>query len=71
MKPQSYPFLAIAKSFNVRYADVLKHADAFTHHRGEHIFVPGSRIERAIILAVCEFKQIQNGRIDWITGEKK
>lgn len=70
MKPQSYPFLAIAKKYNVDYSDVLKHADRILYRRGDYTFSIFSEIERDIIICAAEFRQIRNNRIDWMTGEK-
>jgi hypothetical protein len=85
-KPQSYPFLAIAKRYGVDYGDVLLVADMWRHpaNRSENereadkrLFVAClklpkqtvAKIERDISTANTEFRRIQAGEIDWLTGE--
>lgn len=76
LPPQGYPFLAIAKKFNVDYSDVLKHADYLTFSRpgskqGYPYFPYGSPVDFAIADAIHEQTMVRDGYIDWQTGEPK
>jgi len=79
VKPQSYPFLAIAKRYRLDYGDVLKVADHWRRN------LQGIESERTtpslhnallwphealgeITFANADFRAIQAGRIDWQTG---
>lgn len=82
-KPESYPFLRIAKQYGVEYADVLAVAQEFqcatTSARG--ILTASDNLNRWLSLpdrdpfwrdflnARAEFLAIQRGDIDWLTGE--
>lgn len=75
-KPQSYPFLAIAKRYGLDYGDVLAiaHYNRFGDARNglnEDVFnkYPLLVIED-IALANMEFLNIQDGLIDWNTGDR-
>lgn len=74
-KPETYPFLRIAKRFDVDYSDVLLAADFATHQARE---LPGAdgaiqNLPTAVLheigRAVGVQEQIRNGQIDWMTGE--
>lgn len=69
MKPESYPFLRIARQFNVDYSDVLALA---------HLFQRGGSVQRwpasldhvveEISEACTVQKAVRSGVIDWNTG---
>lgn len=75
MKPASYPFMQIAKKHGYDYAETLQVASCLR----ESMMLPlrlGHWIVRTvacleIIAANEEFRAIQRGEIDWMTGEKK
>lgn len=66
MKPESYPFLRIAKKYSVDYGDVLMMADKAKTGR-----VPSSSFSfYADIVNATEIQQaIRDNEIDWQTGE--
>lgn len=76
MKPESYPFLRIAKKYGVPYEDVLIKAQEsrdFFHQPRSHPMVvfldwPHGCIAE-IIKHTEHFGEIQRGEIDWNTGE--
>lgn len=76
-KPLSYPFLKISKDFDVPYEDVLLVAHAI---RGMNPAVVTIRslnllrnplIEKAVGKHCTEMLNIQEGKIDWMTGERR
>jgi hypothetical protein len=80
-KPQSYPFLAIAKRYGLDYGDVLLYADIarkpyidLTYWHCAAIdtisaIEPDYATCNDILSAGDEFLRIQTGEIDWQTGE--
>lgn len=87
-KPESYPFLRIAKQYNVDYSAVLLAAQASEkedYECNQHELKALEKIDKvdirntmhefnlwqAIANAKREFKAVQDGKIDWITGEAK
>lgn len=72
-KPESYPFLRIAKQYNVPYADVLAYADGIRRGRwGPHAeALQSNHREAAKDARIATFEQLKvaNGAIDWRTGE--
>lgn len=67
-KPESYPFLRIAKQYSVDYADVLAMADYYTHG-GSYDYRIGfphrGKIDNAILEAVVTQNQVRSGRFSW------
>lgn len=74
-KPEAYPYLRIAKQFNVDYGVVLTVVDFLTHGaRPTNLeaacsAMPFEAVEE-ISRARVEFRAIQRGEIDWQTGAK-
>lgn len=80
MKPESFPFLRIAKKYGYDYADVLAYADLLRKYGNSYVRFPHevaivSRWSRRAIAAreVIDAAQIQkhirDGILDWQTGE--
>lgn len=73
MKPDSYPFLKIAKKYNVDYTEVLQYAD-WLQYGTRPADVGFSNLPDDVIIEVRKAFLIQdairNGEIDWITGRK-
>jgi hypothetical protein len=82
MKPASYPFLAIAKKYGLDYGDVLIYADI--HYNGNvpnttewacravdnvSAIEPDYAAVQDVLSALEEFRAIQAGLRDWLTGE--
>lgn len=71
-KPESYPFLRIARRHSVDYGDVLNHAQfckgAPAYRRAR--FPLGSKIDNEVQEATNIQRQIRAGLIDWDTGER-
>jgi hypothetical protein len=65
-KPSSYPFLAIAKKYETPYEGVLADAAWYRTIKNGPLH---NAYWREIAHATAEFKAIQSGKIDWITGE--
>lgn len=71
-KPESYPFLRIAKQYGVPYSEVLIWADyirsvGYTTRNMHENFAYTAEVNAAIL----EFQAIQRGEIDWLTGEPR
>jgi len=71
-KPESYPFLRIAKRYGVDYGHVLEFADYVQYDiefvsSGMWKSVKGWKLQ--VLRACVEFGRIRNGHIDWLTGE--
>lgn len=74
-KPESYPFLRIARQFNVDYSDVLNMAH-FIRHGGNCQAIPyhwreetHTDVLNAISAATGEQRAVSTGVIDWQTGD--
>ncbi|CDX26730.1 hypothetical protein MPL3356_60520 [Mesorhizobium plurifarium] len=77
-RPTTFPFLAIAKKYNVDYGDVLIYADK--EGRPQQFRRASARLHRhpywnllisEINRAQAEQAAIRRGEIDWLTGERK
>lgn len=73
-KPESYPFLRIAKQYGLDYSAVLITADNLKRNgRAEYLHgvQPADALNAMIDIAhaVDTYKQICDGVIDWQTGE--
>jgi hypothetical protein len=71
-----YPYLNIARKYNLEYAVVLRLADLATHGRGGAMVTSlnGVRsIDEAVLddinAAAHQFADIRSGKIDWQTGD--
>lgn len=74
MKPESYPFLRVAKQYGLDYSAVLITADNLKRNgRAEYLHgvQPADALNAMIDIAhaVDTYKQICDGVIDWQTGE--
>lgn len=82
MKPESYPFLRIARQCAVEYGDVLAYAQTFKSSASvEFIETTRARLSKVwglgqyryivdeIAAITRQFEAIQAGEIDWLTGE--
>lgn len=72
-KPESYPFLRIAKQYGVDYGTVLKVADDLKDaQRADWLDFPYGT-DPAIMIEMAEATEVQrsirNGDIDWQTGK--
>lgn len=81
MKPASFPYLAIAKRFAVPYGTVLIYADicrgsdidkriAAQAAMSRRLGTDYQMFAEAVRTAIMTFIFIQEGRIDWMTGER-
>lgn len=72
-KPASFPFLAIAKKWELPYETVLNNAMLIKEHGLRSmlgITMLGSGVLEDIARALDEFDAIASGKIDWQTGEE-
>lgn len=68
--PESFPFLRIARQFDVPYSDVLAHANRYRFGEGVFMFPPYGEIDNEIVRACAEFLEVQAATIDWLTGDE-
>ena len=70
-KPESYPFLRIAKEYNLDYGEVLQTAD-WIKNGGKlslGIWCRTGEASQALHEASQIQQAIRDGKIDWMTGE--
>ncbi len=72
MKPESYPFLRIARQYGVPYDDVLKIANCSRLMLGAGVIMDGApipiRVYDEVVAATNVQERIRRGLIDWQTG---
>lgn len=70
-KPESYPFLRIARQYGYDYGDVLNMVETVRRTGSMPIhWLPRAVACKEIYVAMDQFEDIQLGDIDWMTGDK-
>ena len=72
MKPEAFPFLRIAKRFNLDYGEVLETADWIKNggHLALSTWIRTGEAPHELHEASAIQQSIRDGEIDWITGER-